>query len=73
MELQVVLRQFDTRDEAELVGELLRASGIEAFVAPDVTESPSSRAPGGAKLFVDVEDFTEAEHLMADAEVDELA
>jgi len=59
----VVVREFSSRQDAEIVRELLLANGIESFIVSDDfgAMGPSLQFAGGAQLVVAAEDEVEAE------------
>jgi len=63
----VVLRQFSSRADAEIVRELLLANGIESFIVSDDCGAmgPSLQFTSGAQVVVAAEDEAGAEAAIA--------
>jgi hypothetical protein len=70
MDEPVVLRSLNSRGDAEVLLELLEASGIEAFIQADDlgSEGPSLQLSQGVQLRVSSSDLERAEAIIADAE-----
>lgn len=65
-----VLREFNSRGDAEIVRELLLAHGIETFVVSDDCGSvdPALAFGRGVQLLADTGDLEEAVRILADVE-----
>lgn len=65
-----VLREFNSRGDAEIVRELLLAHGIETFVVSDDCGSvdPALAFGRGVQLYVSTDDAEEARQILVDAE-----
>jgi len=68
MSQRIVLREFSSRGDAEIVRELLLASGIEAFVTSDDCGSvdPALSFGRGVQLLVALADSELAEQVIAE-------
>ena len=66
----VVVREFSSRADAEIVRELLLANGIEAFIVSDDfgAMGPSLQFAGGAQLVVAAEDEVAAQEAIVAGE-----
>lgn len=62
----VVLREFNSRAEAEVIREFLVANGVEAFLASDDCGSmdPAFTFVRGVQLFVSSDDVARAEQVL---------
>jgi hypothetical protein len=72
MNERVVLREFSSRTDAEIVRELLEANGIEGFVTSDDCGSvdPALQFARGALLLVDAKDLLAAEQIISESRDD---
>ena len=64
----VILREFISHAEAEVVREFLVANGVEAFLASDDCGSmdPAFTLVRGVQLFVSSDDLAQAEQVLAE-------
>ena len=69
---RVLCGEFSSRGEAEIVRELLLASGIDSFVSSDDCGSvdPALAFARGVQLYVSEENAAEAELIIAEARAD---
>ena len=68
---RVVIREFSSRGDAEIVRELLLGNGIEAFVISDDCGAvdPALSFGRGVHLLVAAQDFAEAELIISKSTV----
>jgi hypothetical protein len=66
----IVLRELSSRNDAEILREVLESSGIQSFIVADDcgAEGPPLQFSSGARLMVAAEDAAEAEAVLAAGE-----